>query len=96
MNLKQIATTLAVLGTGSLALAGCEKDAAPTEVPGAADAPAAGEASCAADDHPGEGHCGDDAAGGEDAEGEGSCGGEGAEGEGSCGADGAEEAAEGE
>lgn len=85
MNLKQIATTLAVLGTGAFALTGCDKEAPATEVPDAA-APAAadGEASCAADDHPGEGHCGGD---GEEGEGEGSCGAEKAEGEGegSCG-----------
>ncbi len=92
MNLKEIATTLAVLGSGALALSGCEKDAPATEVPEAAvPAGEAGEASCAADgeDHPADGHCGGDAA-----DGEASCsaeGGEGeaeaeAEGEGSCGA----------
>lgn len=88
MNFKDIATTLAVLGSGALFLSGCDKEKPATEVPDAA-APAAdaGEGSCAADDHPGEGHCGDDKA---DGEGEGSCGGEKAEGEGdgeaSCGA----------
>ncbi len=88
MNLKQIATTLAVLGTGAFALTGCDKEAPATEVPDAA-APAAadGEGSCAADDHPGEGHCGGDGEEGEEGEGEGSCGAEKAEGEGegSCG-----------
>lgn len=95
MNLKEIATTLAVLGSGALALSGCEKDAPATEVPEAAAAAGeAGEASCAADgeDHPADGHCGGDAA--DDAEG--SCGAEKTEeGEGSCGAEKAEEGGEG-
>ena len=100
MNIKEIATTLAILGTGSLAAMGCGKEQQPaTEVPGGADAAAdatdAGEAKCA-EGHEGEGHCE-----GEGAEGEGSCSGE--EGEGSCsgeeaaeGGGEAEEAAEGE
>jgi len=85
MNLKEIATTLAVLGTGALVFTGCDKEAPATEVPDAAAAtPEAGEGSCAADDHPGEGHCGDDVA----ADGEGSCGAEGeGDAEGSCGAE---------
>ncbi len=87
MKLKDIATTLAVLGTGALVLTGCDKEKPATEVPDAA-APAAeaGEASCAADDHPGEGHCGADGEA-EEGDGEGSCGAEKAEegGEGSCG-----------
>jgi len=88
MKFKDIATTLAVLGSGALLFTGCDKEKPATEVPDAA-APAAeaGEGSCAADDHPGEGHCGGDA---EEAEGEGSCGAEGGEGEGSCGAEGGE------
>lgn len=93
MNLKEIATTLAVLGSGALALSGCEKDAPATEVPEAATPAAdAGEGSCAADgeDHPADGHCGGDAADAEAADAEASCGAEAAEGEeaaeGSCGA----------
>lgn len=94
MNIKEIATTLAFLGTGSLAAMGCGKEQAPaTEVPGGAEAtPAdAGEAKCA-EGHSEEGHCGDDAA----AEGEGSCSGESAEGEGSCSGEKAEGEGEGE
>jgi hypothetical protein len=64
MNLKQIATTIALLGSGALALSGCEKDPPATEVPGGEGGDA--EASCAADDHPADGHCGGDAAGGAD------------------------------
>ena len=90
MNLKEIATTLAVLGTGALTFTGCDKEKPATEVPDAA-APAAtaGEASCAAAEHPGEGHCGDAAAAEGEGDAEGSCGaeneGEG-DGEASCGA----------
>ena len=40
-NLKSIATTLAILGSGSLAVAGCEKAA--TETPGGAEGAPAGE-----------------------------------------------------
>ncbi|MGH1344020.1 MAG: hypothetical protein ACRBN8_20850 [Nannocystales bacterium] len=87
MKLKDIASTLAVLGSGALFLSGCDKEKPATEVPDAAvPAAEAGEGSCSADDHPADGHCGGDTA---DAEGEGSCGGEKAEGEaegeGSCG-----------
>ncbi len=101
MNLKEIATTLAVLGSGALALSGCDKEKPATEVPGDAAVPtdAAGEGSCASDDHPGEGHCGDDKG---EAAGEGSCGGDKAEGscgaekgEGSCGGEKAESGEEG-
>ena len=94
MNIKEIATTLAILGTGSLAAMGCGKEQQPaTEVPGdaaaadpAADATDAGEATCS-EGHEGEGHCEGEAAeeGGEEAAeegGEASCSGE--EGEGSC------------
>lgn len=90
MNLKSIATTLALLGSGALAMTGCEKDAPATETPGGAEGAAdAAEGSCGADKAEGEGSCG--------AEGEGSCGGEKAEGEGegSCGAEKAEEGGEG-
>ena len=93
MNIKDIAATLAILGSGALVMSGCGKDAPATEVPGEEAAPAAdAEASCAADDHPDEGHCGDDAAGGDEAAGEGSCSGEGEEA--SCSAEAGEEAAE--
>ncbi|MCX4247904.1 hypothetical protein [Paraliomyxa miuraensis] len=90
MNIKDIAATLAILGSGALVMTGCGKDKPATEVPGG-DAevaptggdeavPPAGEASCG-EGHTEEGHCGgEEAAGG----GEASCGGEG-EGEGSCG-----------
>ena len=86
MNIKDIAATLAILGSGTLVMTGCGKEQPATEVPGgdaatpadgAADA-AAAEASCA-EGHTDEGHCGDDAAG------EGSCSAE--EGEGSCSAE---------
>ena len=85
MDLKSIATTLAILGTGTLSLAGCEKDMPATETPAAPSADSAAEGSCGADKA--EGSCG-----GDKAEGEGSCGGDKAEGEGegegegSCGA----------
>jgi hypothetical protein len=88
MNIKDIAATLAILGSGAL-MTGCGKDKPATEVPaGDEAAPTDGaEAKCSAD-HTEEGHCGDDAAapaeGG--AEGEASCSAEGKEGgEGSCG-----------
>lgn len=90
MNIKEIATTLAILGTGSLVVAGCNKDAPATEVPAGVDAPAAdaGEANCA-EGHTEEGHCGGadgEAAADGGEEGEASCSGEGegAEGEASC------------
>jgi hypothetical protein len=74
MNVKDIAATLAILGSGALVLSGCGKDAPSTEVPSGADAtapstddiPAAGdggdaaEASCGGEDHTEEGHCGGD------------------------------------
>ena len=65
MNLKQIATTIALLGSGALVLTGCDKDKPSTDVPGGAGGEA-GEAQCAADDHPADGHCGGDNAGGAD------------------------------
>lgn len=83
MNIKDIAATLAILGSGAL-LTGCGKDKPTTEVPGGTEAaPTDGaEAKCAAG-HTDEGHCGDAAASADDApEGEGSCS---ADGEGSCG-----------
>ncbi len=102
MDLKSIATTLAFLGTGALAMTGCDKDKPATETPAA---PAAGDAAegacgadkaegaCGAEKAEGEGSCGAAAEGTEEAEGEGegSCGAEAegteeAEGEGSCGA----------
>jgi hypothetical protein len=92
MDLKSIATTLAFLGTGALAMTGCDNDKPATETPAAPtadDAAGAAEGSCGGDKA--EGSCGGDKAegegscGGDKAEGEGSCGGDKAEGEGSCG-----------
>ena len=85
MDLKSIATTLAFLGTGALAMTGCDKDKPATETPAAPAAGDAAEGSCGADKA--EGSCGAEKA-------EGSCGAEKAEG--SCGAEKAEggEAAE--
>ena len=82
MNIKDIAATLAILGSGVLAT-GCGKEAPATEVPGGDEAaPTAGaEAKCAAD-HSGEGHCADEAAPA-DADADADAG------EGSCSADGA-------
>ncbi len=84
MNIKDIAATLAILGSGALAMTGCGKDKPATEVPAGDEAAAPtgeGEAKCG-EGHAGEGHCGDEAAApageGEAApegEGEGSCGG---------------------
>jgi hypothetical protein len=77
-NLKDIAATLAILGSGALVMSGCGKDKPATEVP-------AGDEAAP----PSEGSCGAAAPEGEEAdpEGEASCSaaeGEG-EGEGSCG-----------
>lgn len=88
MNIKDIAATLAILGSGAL-MTGCGKDKPATEVPaGDEAAPTDGaEAKCAAG-HTEEGHCGDEAAApaeGEEAaggDGEASCSGKA---EGSCG-----------
>ena len=71
-NLKEIAATLALLGSGPLLLTGCDKEAPATEVPASADAAAP------ADADGGEGSCGGEG-------GEGSCGGDHEKGEGSCG-----------
>ena len=62
MNIKDIAATLAILGSGAL-MTGCGKEKPATEVPtGDEAAPTDGaEAKCSAD-HKEEGHCGDDAA----------------------------------
>lgn len=93
MNIKDIAATLAILGSGALVMTGCGKEKPATETPGGAEAtPEAGgdaaEAKCG-EGHTEEGHCGaaEEAAGGEgDAAAEGSCGGAAKEGgEGSCG-----------
>lgn len=85
-NLKDIAATLAILGSGALVMSGCGKDAPATEVPGGTDVatdPAGGEASCSGEKA--EGSCSGEKAEGEaEAEGEGSCSAD-AEGEGSCG-----------
>ena len=97
MNIKDIAATLAILGSGAL-MTGCGKDQPTTEVPGGSEATPTGdaEAKCSAG-HEGDSHCNGDAAGGEgdaaggegDAaggEGEASCSAEAkAGGEGSCG-----------
>jgi hypothetical protein len=75
MNIKDIAATLAILGSGAL-LVGCGKDKPATEAPGgAAAAPtdAGGEGKCG-EGHSEEGHCGD-APDGDAPDGEGSCGG---------------------
>ncbi len=48
-NLKDIAATLAILGSGALVMSGCGKDKPATETPadaGAAAGDAAGEGSC--------------------------------------------------
>jgi hypothetical protein len=42
-NLKIIATTLALLSSGALVLAGCEKDQPPTDVPAGSDAAPEGD-----------------------------------------------------
>jgi hypothetical protein len=84
-NLKDIAATLAILGSGALVMSGCGKDKPATEVP-AGDAAAGGaEASCSGDKAGGEAACSGEKA-------EGSCSGEKTEGEaappegeGSCG-----------
>jgi len=91
MNVKNIAATLAILGSGALVI-GCSKDKPSTEVPGdaegtptdvaAPDADAAsdaGEGKCGGEEHTGEGHCGGEG------EGEGEAAGDAAAGEGSCG-----------
>ncbi|HWB76252.1 MAG TPA: hypothetical protein VG755_14880 [Nannocystaceae bacterium] len=87
-NLKEIAATLAILGSGALLFSGCKKEGETTEVPGG-DGAATGDA--AGDDGGGDAAGGD--AGGEgggDAAGEGGgeakCG-EGHTEEGHCGAD---------
>ena len=76
-NLKDIAATLAILGSGALVMSGCGKDKPATEVPAGDEAapPADGaEASCAGATEEAEGSCAA-AEGDEAAEGEGSCGG---------------------
>lgn len=90
MNIKDIAATLAILGSGAL-MTGCGKEAPATEVPAGDEAapPADGaEAKCSAD-HAGESHCEGDTAGGED---EAAAGGDAAGGEASCSAKGDGEA----
>jgi len=89
MNIKDIAATLAILGSGALAMTGCGDKKPATEVPGGDEAapPTDGgaEAKCSAG-HTEEGHCGDEAApaaDGAEGEGEASCSAEG-KAEGSC------------
>lgn len=63
-NLKDIATTLALMGSGAFVLTACDKEKPATEVPGADDPSGVSgdaEGSCAAADHPADGHCGGDA-----------------------------------
>jgi uncharacterized low-complexity protein len=45
LNIKEIAATLAILGSGTL-MVGCEKDAPATETPAAGDTAGTPEASC--------------------------------------------------
>jgi hypothetical protein len=82
MNIKDIAATLAILGSGAL-MVGCGKDKPATEVPtGDEAAPptdGAAEAKCG-EGHTEEGHCGAEGEAAADGGGEG-------EGEGSCSAD---------
>jgi hypothetical protein len=74
LNIKEIAATLALLGSGSLMVTGCEKDAPATETPGGdAAAPATPDAG---GETKAEGSCGEGKT-------EGSCGEKKAEG--SCG-----------
>ena len=94
MNLKEITTVLAVLGSGSLLVSGCGKDQAATEVPSGSSASDPGESVCGAeadpspvDEEAGEASC--DVAGGEaedapDAGGDAPDAGEAACGEGTC------------
>lgn len=89
-DLKTIAATLAIMGSGTLVVAGCEKDQPATETPAGADAVGdAAEGSCGAEKAEGscaaEGGCGA----------EGSCGAEGAA-DADADAEGGEEAAEGD
>jgi len=84
-NLKDIAATLAILGSGALVMSGCGKDKPATEVPAGGEAAPAGDA--AGGETPAEGSCG---AGGEEKPAEGSCGAGGAEGEKACGEAGGE------
>jgi uncharacterized low-complexity protein len=83
LNIKEIAATLAILGSGTLMVTGCEKDKPATETPGGDAAAPAAEASCG--EGKTEGSCGEGKT-------EGSCGEKKAEGscgegktEGSCG-----------
>jgi hypothetical protein len=79
-NLKDIAATLAILGTGALVMGGCSKDKPATEVPAGAEGEKA-EGSCGGEKA--EGSC--SAAEGEKAEGSCSAA-EGEKAEGSCSA----------
>ncbi len=83
LNIKEIAATLALLGSGSLMVTGCEKDAPATETPGGDAAAPAAEGSCG--EKKAEGSCGEGKTEGSCGEGktEGSCGEKKAEG--ACG-----------
>jgi hypothetical protein len=82
LKIKEIAATLAILGSGALVVSGCNKDKEATETPGGA-GEAKPEGSCGGEKA--EGSCGGEkkegSCGGEKTEG--SCGGE--KTEGSCG-----------
>ncbi len=88
LNIKEIAATLALLGSGSLMMTGCEKDKPTTETPGGDGAATGAEASCG--EKKAEGSCGEGKTEGSCGEGkgehkaEGSCG-EGKTPEASCG-----------
>jgi hypothetical protein len=74
-NLKDIAATLAILGSGALVMSGCGKDKPATEVPAGDAAAPTGEASCSGAKEEGEGSCGEGKDGEASCSGEGSCGG---------------------
>ncbi len=82
-NLKQIAATLAILGSGALVFTGCEKKGEATETPGGAGGDAGG-GDAAGGDAGGGGDAADGGGGGDAAEAK--CG-EGHTEEGHCGAD---------
>lgn len=86
LNIKELAATLAILGSGTLVVTGCNKDKPATETPGGDGAAATdgkAEGTCgegkAEGEHKAEGTCGEGKAEGTCGEGkaEGACGGEG-------------------
>ena len=78
LNIKEIATTLAILGSGALVLGGCNKDKQATEQPGGAGGETKAEGSCG--EGKTEGSCGEGKTEGSCGEGKGE-----AKAEGSCG-----------